>query len=317
MNKPQFEILQSLYPPQEKTQPKNKVLHSHIHPPFCKRIPINNHPLKVTNKTQNLDYPKLQDCKWSLDIPVIVRQHKSQNARVQTVRMTIESDFECEYPQSHKIKMLDPLNDLFFHWTFNCTPFTYRTLVGEMKWILPSTADDAFQDTFRRFGYLIQDCANKVSRQPNRYQANIHVTADNEMATLVFTELVNGYRTIELLSLPFLQSSWIDIQADIRWFTSKLMNEHEVLKLNLIQVMEIVSINHPSLLLYLDNLYDSQTTWNDKHNLKLRQDMGDNFIPIHSKLVPITITTDHTNDETKDLIFNFLYNVMITVLNIG
>lgn len=42
------------------------------------------------------------------------------------------------------------------------------------------------------------------------------------MAVLTFTEIVNTYRTIELISLDFSPSDWAVVKADVTRITSAL-----------------------------------------------------------------------------------------------
>lgn len=163
---------------------------------------------------------------WKIDIPITVTGFsKDKNERVEelrTVRLQITSELDKPYPQSHQIVIMDIVEDIFFHWTFNCNPFTFKSLAKRMNWILPQVAGDQFYETFKRFGYLIRECSKNVAMDPARYSAQFCVSPDKEIGTLLFNEIINEYRCVELISIDFIPTEWDKIKHDVLQYTGSV-----------------------------------------------------------------------------------------------
>ena len=176
-----------------------------------------------------VDIPTNIESKWNAHIPVKIKRWevvKGKHKHVEEtrlIRLSVESDFDRPFPQSHKIVLMDPVDDIFFHWTLNLTTFTFKSMAEQMKWKFNPQAGDGFKETFRRFAALIQQCGNDIVRQPSSHYATIHIIPNDSLATLVFGQSVNGYRNVDLLALDFIESTWTDIKRDISEFSKDIL----------------------------------------------------------------------------------------------
>lgn len=173
--------------------------------------------------------PPADISKWNIQIPCKVQFWLKVDGKLlgreetRSIRLSVESDFDKPFPQSHKITISDQVSDLFFHYTCNLTPFTFQSLAVEQKWKFPQMAGDAFDETFRRFSYLVQQCGNGVARNPASRGAILRINEETKIATLNFHEIINGYRSIDLLSLDLIESPWQSVKDDIATFSSELL----------------------------------------------------------------------------------------------
>ncbi|KAJ3303239.1 hypothetical protein HDV03_004066 [Kappamyces sp. JEL0829] len=244
---PKHQPIQSLFPPDKTTAvSSSKPCHAKI-PDFSTRSKLAGHDEdEATFLLQELDLKssKCVDSRWNVHLPITISRDVVADGKPvsreesRSVRISIDSKFDCPFPQSHKIVLMDPVDDIFFHWTLNLTPFTYQSMAKQRKWSFPHMAGDGFRETFRRFS------------------ATLQTTPDNSLATLTFKESVNGYRIVELLQLDFIPSPWSELKRDVEEFTTEILSEHEELKGNLIQVLETISVHQPALLLSCNELYE-------------------------------------------------------------
>ncbi|KAL2916031.1 hypothetical protein HK105_204455 [Polyrhizophydium stewartii] len=159
-----------------------------------------------------------------------------------SLRMMVYPLTAKPFPQCHKLVLTCPSEDAFFHWTFLCTPFSFATLAREMRWDLPQMAGDAMAATFESFGRTVRD-------RVREFTARLHVGSAEDGAVLTFSEIVCGYRTVDLLSLSFRPSDWADVQQDVRVDFGRMKAYHDRLKSTLVQVMDTVARYQPGLLL--------------------------------------------------------------------
>ncbi|KAJ3325858.1 hypothetical protein HDV06_002243 [Boothiomyces sp. JEL0866] len=313
--------IQSLYPPKSVTVPGSKISNETISA-FSTRIKeeeLNEDLLPEQIPTSNI----YNNSKWTLDIPVIVRRLQVQNGKQipieyqKHVRLIIISEFEKPFPQAHKIVVMDPIDDIFFHWTFSCNPFSFKSILKQMKWKLPALAGNGFQETFRRFGYMIQQIANGVVSQPNAFKAVIQVSSNQQVASLKFFEIVKEYRKIELVEIEFTPSAWNDVKSNILEYTSSIQKEFEEVNDNLIQVMNTVSIHQPAILLSSSELYNHEVnidylkreTDYVSHASPANKKLEENVVsdPVHSKSIPVPTKNPDGTETTRLLTFTFYY----------
>jgi hypothetical protein len=247
--------LQNMYPPYHNHM---KGIVKNVPFPACStRIPIEKaatDPDFEFNSVQ-VDQRK-QENKWVLDIPVLIIGEKmTSDGRNALLQITVESDFHRSFPQSHKISLVDPTDDIFFHWTFSCTPFTYKSLSKQMKWSFPQTAGSAYQEHFKTFASLLQQCAKDTLLFPDRYRAIVVIQSES-MATLIFREIVHNYRKIDLLTLDFIPSPFSDIKRDVTEFTKRVFAQNEKSQTELVHVLEKIATHQPSILLHSNGLFD-------------------------------------------------------------
>jgi hypothetical protein len=170
-------------PIQSLNAPKNKTLQS---TPIYGILP--SFSVRSSQKTEgfDVDFPdelevapaQSLESKWNAHLNIKLKSWIKQDGKqvgredTRSIRLSLQSDFDRPFPQSHKIVLMDPIDDIFFHcisWIFDClgtlnlNPFTYQSFAKQMKW----KAD--YKETFRGFALLIQKCANNVIHHPLQY----------------------------------------------------------------------------------------------------------------------------------------------------
>ncbi|KAJ3277199.1 hypothetical protein HDV01_000251 [Terramyces sp. JEL0728] len=313
--------LQSIYPPKPVVVPGSKLSNEPVSF-FSSRVKSEEiehelHPeIGISSTLFNAN-------RWTLDIPVIVQKLEIKNGQQvpveyqKHVRLILVSEFDKPFPQAHKIIIMDPIDDIFFHWTFNCNPFSFKTILKQMKWKLPSLAGNGFQETFRRFGYMVQQISNSVVNNPNSFKAVMQISSNEQLATLKFSEIVKEYRKIELMELELTPSEWTEVKKDILEYTKSIQNEYDEINDNLIQVMNTVSIHQPAILLSSSELYNHDVNIdylqrNGKFaatTKKMDIDTDEEVVsdPVHSKTIPVPTILPNGREETRQLTFTFYY----------
>jgi hypothetical protein len=118
----------------------------------------------LSNKVENV--PRSA---WVRDIPCLWITNPTANQGKSVMIRLIIHPFDSEnLPRSQKIIMTSPQFDLFFHWTFNCNPFSFSTLVKNMKWNIGDDEKD-FLKLFEGFGGTIRERILECATQPERY----------------------------------------------------------------------------------------------------------------------------------------------------
>jgi hypothetical protein len=271
---------------------------------------------------------------WAKDIPCMIRDSPTSGKwrHCDDLRIVLESNLNTTFPQSHRVMMSTPLEDLFFHWTFICSPFSFKTLAQKMKWEIANlhTAGDNYNEEFKKFGYTVKHCVEKCSRFPETAKAHLTIDTENGVAQLKFTEIVQKYRAIELLTLEFIPSDWNMLKLAVLDDYLRIQKEYETLQTNLIHVLDTVARNQPSILLLksLDDLpipsyqplkirkimdmVAAKTTDSAISRLKQKESSSDAFenVPIShllmTKSIPVTLIDPlKKTEEVKILIFTF------------
>jgi hypothetical protein len=261
--------LQNLDHPKPLPVLESKVIHTPL-TPFSTRVTqsrVGNIEFETPELEEQL--PEEPTKNFRMDIPALIvgRKVRSDGPTKENalVRISIDSLFEM-YPQSHKLTLFDPKEDVFFHWTFHCSPFTFKTLAKQMKWNLDSKS---LQNQFKEFGNIIKKCVNDIIALPDRFRATFAIYGN--IGTLTFTEIVNHYRKIDLISIDFVPSAFSDIKRDVTEFTTGVMSEHEKSKTELVRVLEKVATLQPSLLLHSNGLFDSLETYQPDEWVKAQE----------------------------------------------
>jgi hypothetical protein len=149
----------------------SNVIHGKINPPFGRR----SHPTPTAIST-GLTSPKHGDTThdgfirtWTRDFPAILQEAPVDDAtpcpRRVTLRVILENNLARPFPQSHRIIITCPTEDIFFHWVFECTPFSFKTLVQTLKWDLTPSELEA---EFVGFGDTLKKCISQCSAQSDR-----------------------------------------------------------------------------------------------------------------------------------------------------
>lgn len=181
-----FEI-QALGPPDGHLIKSSQIIHGHIKPSFG-RLTINTNTKEASShySTQhsqvlNTDYTR----QWSKNIKITVDMAQlptrgltqivqPPTSSTMAIRLAIESNVNRPFPKAHSI-VLTSYDDVFFHWKFECTPFSFSTLVTRMGWELPQTAGDPMEEAFEKFGYMVKGIAHHcgMRQTKHRYQFNV------------------------------------------------------------------------------------------------------------------------------------------------
>lgn len=127
-----------------------------------------------------------------------------------------ESTPSLMFPQCFKCVLTCPTEDLFFHWTFICTPFSFKTLARFMKWEFPPTAGSSESHAFLNFNTIIKERVIECATMPDRFKAKLRIDIENKCASLVFVEVVKLYRVVHLLCLDFRPSEWNEIKMGVK-----------------------------------------------------------------------------------------------------
>ena len=135
------------------------ILHKHIDP--C--IPKYELDLSSTNPSDN----ESQDV-WIRNFSLLwVTNHLRNEGKPMSVRIIIHPLSNGAFPQHHKIYLTSPELDLFFHWNFNCNPFTFRTLIKNMKWEIKEHDLEASR-LFDDFGKMVKERVLQCCLMPDR-----------------------------------------------------------------------------------------------------------------------------------------------------
>lgn len=332
--------IQALWPPSDVRYINSDISHCHIVPSFgrSEKMAEVQQPEDVEMDFYKFDTKSFISSDyhtyWAKDIPCKIRESPlSENwKQCDGLRIILESNLSGEFQLSHRVMIATPLDDLFFHWTFKCTPFSFKTLVNKMEWEVVSlqTTGDPHEQEFKRFGYIVKTCADKCARFPNAAKARVTIDEENKVTQLVFTEIVNNYREIEILVLEFVPSEWELIKKDVLNDYNRIKKEYEEMKTQLVHVLDTVAINQPGILLSkcldeipvpsyhppkIKKMIDMLTLnsgQNYKENAKLRDDFINEFKnePIShlltSKSIPVSIIDPlKETEEIKTLTFMF------------
>jgi hypothetical protein len=137
------------------------ISHNHIHPSL---------PRQISNiKTQAVEpihsHSKQKNA-FSRDFRVMMITNASKNeGKLMEVRIIIHPLSTGTFPQSQKVILTSPKFDLFFHWNFNCNPFSFRSLVQENHWNLD---EDESSKAFLSFGSMLQKRVIECITAPSR-----------------------------------------------------------------------------------------------------------------------------------------------------
>ena len=83
------------------------------------------------------------------------------------LQFSIISEFNCPLPlRSHRITISRPDEDIFFHWVYECTYFSFQTLQAEMRWTL--LGEDANDAAFSQFGDMMKEYISNCAIYPDR-----------------------------------------------------------------------------------------------------------------------------------------------------
>lgn len=211
--------LQALLPPQDILLKTSRIIHGHIIPSFGRAVKNNAETSLKLDKPNFIDITQAKSFSstdysnsWAKDIPCAIQTSPDSDEITQvSLRIVVDSNMNCPFPQSHRVMISCPLDDIFFHWTYLCTPFSYKSLVKRMDWTMAQTAGDAVDSSFRNFGHVLMSCAIQSARYPDTMKVKLILDRENSVAQLAFTEVVQSYRKIQLLVLDFVPSEYFTI----------------------------------------------------------------------------------------------------------
>ncbi|KAJ3123698.1 hypothetical protein HK100_011521 [Physocladia obscura] len=152
-------------------------------------LPVQNRqgrkPETLNSKAENTEV-------WIKDLIVTKKSRKESLDKEYPIRISIHSletttaRTNHEFPECHRITIKSPLRDSFFHWTFLCHQFNFRTLAKSNGWNVgnscnnnhgAATAVDEFRQntavaidpliaSFQRFGRVVKDRIRECLRDP-------------------------------------------------------------------------------------------------------------------------------------------------------
>ncbi|KAJ3381760.1 hypothetical protein HDU84_004868 [Entophlyctis sp. JEL0112] len=187
---------------------------------------------------------------WIKDFSCRMKSRKSGQKDDFPLRITIHSIEEnaaSNYPRCHRITLKSPFHDAFFHWTFLCHRFNFRTMARNLGWNIPD--ENSFIRAFESFGDMVRDRVRECLQNPQSFQAEIEVFDPDDLLVLTFYEFVSGYRKVTLLSLEFVPSPWSEVVADVRSDYERTRAHYSNIHNALVQSLNIVSKLQPALLL--------------------------------------------------------------------
>ncbi|ORY41231.1 hypothetical protein BCR33DRAFT_718891 [Rhizoclosmatium globosum] len=153
-------------------------------------------------------------------------------------------DIIAEKTSTTQITLKAPLQDAFFHWTFLCHPFNFRTMVKNMGWKIPSDtkdedgATDPMTRAFEGFGKVLKDRVRQCLQDPQRFKMTLEVFEPHDLLILNFIEISR------VCSFP-----WSEVVSDIRVDYERTRAHYSNVHNALVQSLDIVSKYHPTLLL--------------------------------------------------------------------
>lgn len=165
--------IQALLPPDGPEPDEMPVIHGRIFPSFGRPTMISgkledsledtavhdiqNEPAQISSRTHAVDFMAL-----------LQEKHGAQDITTRTapMRVIIENNMNRPFPQSHKISLTMPTQDIFFHWDFECSHFSFKSLMSRMNWIADNELD--FQVKLSNFGQSVRKCLQNCASDPDR-----------------------------------------------------------------------------------------------------------------------------------------------------
>ncbi|TPX32299.1 hypothetical protein SmJEL517_g04558 [Synchytrium microbalum] len=234
---------------------------------------------------------------WSQDLNVILKNGPSEaifTPRRTLCRIRIHPLSNTPFPQSHRIVMSMPLDNVLELWQFSCDPFSFRTLVNEHEWDLPGRDSEIVFEDFG--GFLmrrIEDCVGNEAR----FTATVTIDSGCNDACLSFEEIVHGYRTVSLLKLNFRPVPWDHVVKDIKQEYHRLKEIQSAIKSALVEALEVTARQAPQVML---NVVENErgrglVTWS-------QEDVTPGTA-VYAHTIPISVKLG--NDEKEDLKLTF------------
>ncbi|KAI9203831.1 uncharacterized protein BJ171DRAFT_582599 [Polychytrium aggregatum] len=228
------------------------VVHGHIIPSFSRRVDLTQ-SLQGIKGIKGISADALDaECKaWIRNIDVLftagcIASHSYESEQTLPVRINVFPPASETFPKRHVVTLASPTTDIFFHWTLEMTPFSFRTYIQSQGWRLdPHEMEEAFDG----FGETICDRVRECLVCPKRFGVYLQINNVDRTATLTFFEVVLEYRRIKLMSVDFRETDWENISADIRYDYDRIKNHNSLLRTSLVQTVDLVSKHHPELLI--------------------------------------------------------------------
>ncbi|XJO73957.1 hypothetical protein BDV3_004853 [Batrachochytrium dendrobatidis] len=231
--------------------------------------------------------------------------------RIVTLRIVIYPLTGKSFPQCHKLVITSPTEDVFFHWKFVCTPFSFATLVKDMNWEMPAATEGIFPQTFDGFGQFVRDRVLECVQYPNQFKALLEIDRFNTVASLNFTEVVRNYRRVDLLAIDFVPSEWQEVIRDIKADYARTKKYHGDIKSALVHVLDIVARHQPTLLLSPDFEPDVFPVRQPKHWTTVLDHYLPSVVNPTKTTFSRTITPSQRSTHTKAFVLTTLPDTML------
>ncbi|KAJ3299469.1 hypothetical protein HK104_008825 [Borealophlyctis nickersoniae] len=173
---------------------------------------------------------------------------------------------------AYRLVLTLPQQGILSRWECNVTPFSFQTVAKRAGWDTDEKGqrvkDGVLEGLYTRFAAVVKERVCACVGQPERFTSSIvirksspkttsattAVTVDTSATTtppvaiLTFSEMVQNYRRVELLTLDFSPVVWGDMVDEVRGEFARMEAHYTLSKTALIQSLELVARHQPSLL---------------------------------------------------------------------
>ncbi|KAI9344865.1 hypothetical protein BDR26DRAFT_932450 [Obelidium mucronatum] len=216
---------------------------------------LDTKPIEPATMTSQKTTKSALDEIWIKDV-LVSKTSPTLNDDQFPVRISIHPFMQnpsATYPQCHRLTIKSPLRDAFYHWSFLCNPFNFRTMVRNYGWKISQNGEsegvDSMLKAFEGFGSLVKDRVRECLRDPERFKIVLEEFEPDNLLVLNFVEIVSGYRRVTLMSLEFVPSPWKEVVSDVRMDYERTRAHYFNVHNALVQSLDVVSKYQPSILL--------------------------------------------------------------------
>ncbi|KAJ3238166.1 hypothetical protein HDU81_008313 [Chytriomyces hyalinus] len=237
---------------------RGRIVHAHIYPQISNLVPLEweqnlvNESIETASKSNPASIEIATDREpdaWIKDLTAQKTCRNLPNPEDYPIRIHIhplELQSDSLYAQCHRITLKSPIRDAFFHWTFLCHQFNFRTMARSFGWKVQN--DGVENESFAAFGELVKARIRDCFHYPDRFPLHMEVVDPENLLLLTFSEIRAGYRKVTLLSLEFVPSPWFEVVADLRRDYKRTRRHYSDIHNNLVQSLDFVLRHQPALL---------------------------------------------------------------------
>ncbi|KAJ3404885.1 hypothetical protein HDU80_002192 [Chytriomyces hyalinus] len=235
---------------------RGRIVHAHIYPQISNLVPLEweqnlvHQTIETSNPTTTTEnITDREPDAWIKDLTVQKTSRNLPKPEDYPIRIHIhplELLSDSLYAQCHRITLKSPIRDAFFHWTFLCHQFNFRTMARSFGWKVQN--DGVENESFAAFGELVKARIRDCFHYPDRFPLHVEVVDPENLLLLTFSEIRAGYRKVTLLSLEFVPSPWFEVVTDLRRDYERTRRHYSELHNNLVQSLDFVLRHQPALL---------------------------------------------------------------------